>query len=108
MGKINNTVFYSIVDAIDGTTAIGSLPTGETHQFDLLATMRAVLLDIDFISVEKSTRIGQHIVGNDPNRPESSTPSINGGSKYFATINSTAATFPPTADSEVDFITKFR
>jgi hypothetical protein len=101
MPRINDTDIYSIVPAISGTTLIGSLPTGETVQIDINATVDAKLAALDFISAHAATRVGQYIVGNDPdNANQTINNNINSGKKYFGIIK----TFPFTQNSHIGFI----
>ena len=109
MSKINNLEFYPIMEVIEGSTVTGSYPSnhptnaGKTFQFDLLGIIKAVVNDIDFINFNKATRIGQHVVVNEPSDPTTSAPNINNGNRMFGTIN----TFPPTATGHLTKIVKF-
>lgn len=103
MGKINNTLLYGITEAITGSTVIGSLPDGDTVQFDLLGTIAAIVGGVDFVNFKLATKVGQHVVGNVPENSDTDAPAINNGSKFFGTIK----VFPPTETDHINYIAKF-
>ncbi len=108
MPLINDTNVYNLASLVAGCTVIGSLPSGQTVQFDLYAAIQNELIALDFQNVNDATKELQHIVGNVPGDASTSAPGINSGRHFFATIKPGVTTFPPTDDSHVNFLARVR
>tara|TARA_R100000781_G_scaffold114794_1_gene86964 strand:- start:471 stop:785 length:315 start_codon:yes stop_codon:yes gene_type:complete len=104
MGVINNEDLYPITSMVADATMIGSLPNGDTVQFSILGIVDYIAGEFDFVNYDKATRAGQHIIGNDPDYPDTINNNINDGNKYFATIKN----FPPNSNADVKFIVRLR
>lgn len=104
MAKINDNGVYPPSSMIDGATFIGSLPNGQTVQFNATGLKNYIYPFLDFVNYDNATRVGQNIIGNDPDFPDTFNANINNGDKYFGTIK----VFPPDSDTDINFITRLR
>lgn len=105
MGKIGNEEFYPLAAALAGTTVIGSLPDKTTVQLDLLASIKS--LGSDFTNINKATEAGQSVLGNEPSIPETNTPNVNNGNRFFGTIKTYRAVLTDYVDADFNIIAKF-
>lgn len=108
MPRINNENVYNLSALTAGCTVIGSIPTGETVQFDLEAAISDKLIQLDFQNVNNATKELQHVVGNVPGDSSTAAPNINNGGHFFGTIKLGVTTFPPTLDSHINFLAQKR
>lgn len=104
MSQINNDAIYALTNMIEGGTVIGSLPNGKTVQYTISGILDFITGKLDFVHYNNATRIGQTVLINDPDLPETLVPTINNGAKCIATLK----VFPATIDTDVSFIVKLR
>ena len=104
MGWIGNDELYPVTSMLAGATMIGTLPNGDTVQFDIEGIIDYISGIFDFVNYDRATRAGQHIIGNDPDYPDSINVNINDGNRYFGTIKN----FPPNSNDDIKFIIRLR
>lgn len=98
----NDEVLFTLQAFVSGTKLNGTGTDGRRAQFSFDALMTAFKLLQDAVHFQNATRVGQTVIGNQPNAADTSVPAINNGDPFFGTLN----TFPATEDSHIDFITK--